>query len=380
MEAPLDVTAAVKQRYTEAAKARETALCCPVAYNPEYLKVIPKEVIEKDYGCGDPSAYVKAGETVLDLGSGSGKICFIASQIVGREGRVIGVDMNDEMLSLARKSSSLVAEKTGFNNVDFVKGRIEDLALNQQLVNDYLSANPISNEEGLQKFQAYCEKLRVSEPLIADNSVDVVVSNCVLNLVSANAKKQLFSEIFRVLKRGGRAVISDIIADEEIPEHMRNDPTLWSGCISGAFQEKAFIKAFEGAGFYGASLDKRDEKPWQTVEGIEFRAATVVAYKGKEGECWEHNEALIFKGPFKSATDDDGHTFTRGDRIAVCRKTFEIFSKPPYKDFFYGVKPLVEVTEAAPFPCTGGVIHRHPKETKGEDYKITAACTDASCC
>src|SRR3974390_2758177 len=89
---------AVKKRYASAASASETALCCPVEYNNDYLKIIPREVVEKDYGCGDPSRYVKRGETVLDLGSGTGKICFIAAQAVGEEGRVIGVDMTDEML------------------------------------------------------------------------------------------------------------------------------------------------------------------------------------------------------------------------------------------------------------------------------------------
>lgn len=97
------VESAVRERYSEAAKAPEAALCCPVQYNPQHLKIIPEEIIEKDYGCGDPSQHVGSGEVVVDLGSGAGKSCYIASQIVGAEGKVIGVDMNDEMLALARK-------------------------------------------------------------------------------------------------------------------------------------------------------------------------------------------------------------------------------------------------------------------------------------
>ena len=96
----LDVEAAVKERYGAAASAVEPALCCPVEYDPQFLKILPDEIIERDYGCGDPSAFVKTGETVLDLGSGGGKICYIASQIVGEKGSVIGVDTNTEMLSL----------------------------------------------------------------------------------------------------------------------------------------------------------------------------------------------------------------------------------------------------------------------------------------
>ena len=98
----------VRERYAASAKSPEAELCCPVNYESEYLKVIPSEVIERDYGCGDPSRYLREGETVLDLGSGTGKICFIAAQIVGPKGKVIGIDMTDEMLEVAaamRRSS-----------------------------------------------------------------------------------------------------------------------------------------------------------------------------------------------------------------------------------------------------------------------------------
>ena len=120
---------AVAERYSAAAQEREAALCCPVNYDPQYLEIIPQEIIERDYGCGDPTAYVRPGDTVLDLGSGGGKLCYIASQIVGREGRVIGVDCNQEMLALARKYRQEMAAKTGCDNVEFFFGRIQDLAL-----------------------------------------------------------------------------------------------------------------------------------------------------------------------------------------------------------------------------------------------------------
>ncbi len=102
---------AVRDRYGAAAQLREAALCCPVDYDARHLSIIPDEVIERDYGCGDPSRHVREGDTVLDLGSGGGKICFIASQLVGPDGRVIGVDTNDEMLELARRSTAAVSER-----------------------------------------------------------------------------------------------------------------------------------------------------------------------------------------------------------------------------------------------------------------------------
>src|SRR5207245_9000841 len=120
--------ATVRQRYAAGATQRADKLCCPVDYETKYLDAIPREVVERDYGCGDPSRYLREGETVLDLGSGTGKVCFIAAQIVGPNGKVIGVDMTDEMLEVARRNAPPVAERIGFANVEFRKGRIQALA------------------------------------------------------------------------------------------------------------------------------------------------------------------------------------------------------------------------------------------------------------
>ncbi len=375
----------VRKRYAAGAQATEAKLCCPVDYNTEYLKVIPQEVIDRDYGCGDPSKYLREGETVLDLGSGTGKICFIAAQIVGVSGKVIGVDMTDEMLEVARRNAPIVAERLGYGNVEFRKGRIQDLALIIDLLDAELKRRPISDAASFLAADELAQALRVKHPLIANDAVDVVVSNCVLNLVESGAKRQLFEEIFRVLKIGGRAVISDIVSDEEVPAHLQNDPELWSGCISGALTEGGFTAAFTAAGFYGIQILKRDEQPWQTVEGIEFRSVTIEAFKGKQGPCVERNQAVIYKGPFKEVLDDDNHRMERGRRYAVCDKTYNIYRKAPYAGSFEFVEPLtpVPIEEAEPFDCSRTAL-RHPKETKGQDYDITtkpSQCRDGgSCC
>lgn len=379
---------ATRDRYAAAAKASEAALCCPVNYDPQYLKIIPAEVIEKDYGCGDPSKHLKPGETVLDLGSGTGKICFIASQVVGPQGRVIGVDMTDDMLEVARRNAPIVAERVGYANVEFRKGRIQDLALDLEILDAELKKHPITDAASYLAADDLAADLRVKHPLVVDESVDVVVSNCVLNLVDARMKRQLFDEIFRVLKKGGRAVISDIVSDEDVPEDMQRDPILWSGCISGAYTEEGFLKAFADAGFHGIELLKHDEMPWQTVEGIEFRSVTVQAWKGKQGPCFERNQAVIYKGPFLKVLDDDGHALERGKRYAVCDKTFQLYQQTPYRDHFAFIEPRVPVPleQAQPFDCTSMRL-RHPKETKGQDYNATtesANCREGgegtSCC
>ncbi|MHB8520577.1 MAG: methyltransferase domain-containing protein [Limisphaerales bacterium] len=280
----------MKQRYAAAAHTTEAALCCPTpGYNPDHLKAIPQEVIDKDYGCGDPSRYLHEGETVLDLGSGVGKICFIAAQIVGPRGRVIGVDMTDDMLEVARRNAPIVAGRIGYANVEFRKGRIQDLALDlERFERERKNCPAASANDGLAD-EELARDLRVKDPLIPSESIDVVVSNCVLNLVEPAAKRRLFVEIFRVLKPAGRAVISDIVSATSAPEEMQNDPELWSGCISGALPEALFLKAFEDAGFEGVRTLKRESEPWQTVRGIEFRSITVEACKGKSwiepGQC-----------------------------------------------------------------------------------------------
>ena len=279
MTTPLHVESAVRDRYRAAAQTRVEALCCPVNYDRQYLKVIPDEIIERDYGCGDPSKYLRPGETVLDLGSGTGKICFIAAQVVGAAGRVIGVDMNDEMLSLARRHQRTVGDALGYHNVEFYKGRIQDLALDLEKLDAALQAQPILGADSFLAAEARAEELRRTQPLIAPDSMDVVVSNCVLNLVDSRSKQQLFHEIFRVLKNGGRAVISDIVSDRPVPESMQRDPELWSGCISGALTGEQFLDGFVSAGFHGVQMLNRDATPWRTVQGLDFRSVTVEAFK-----------------------------------------------------------------------------------------------------
>ncbi len=335
---------AVRERYSKAATQLQPELCCPVNYDPAYLQAIPAEVLQRDYGCGDPSRYLRAGEAVLDLGSGGGKICFIAAQIVGEGGSVLGVDMNDEMLALARTSVPQVAEKIGYVNVAFHKAKIQDLALDRDAVDAHLRANPLRSESDLQAFEAYCDSLRDEQPLVPDASVDVVVSNCVLNLVDPRDKQTMFAELFRVLKPGGRAVISDIVSNQTVPLALHRDAKLWSGCISGAYEETAFLDAFSAAGFRNLEIAELQLEPWQVVEEIEFRSMTVIAYKpaSEEDATAEQDndqQEIIYRGPFAAVMDDAGQEFIRGQRASISPQQSAQLAGSPLQQCFIRMHP-----------------------------------------
>lgn len=368
----------VLERYSQAAQSAQADLCCPVDYNRELLAILPPEIVEKDYGCGDPSRYVRAGDTVLDLGSGGGKVCYLAAQIVGKQGWVIGVDMNDDMLALARKYQNEMAARLGGDCVRFVKGYIQDLALDLEATDRYLKANPVRDANDLAALRAFQSQQRALRPLIPDSSVDVVISNCVLNLVNETDRAQMVREIHRVLKPGGRVAISDIVSDETVPESLKNDPALWSGCISGAFQEQAFLQAFVDAGFLAVGYDKWDAKPWQIVHGIEFRSVTLTAVTGDNAPCLDYGHAVIYRGPYASITDDEAHVFPRGQRMAVCERTFRFLTEGPLKHDFIGILPVSPRIPPASW-CLPAGTPRPASETKGAGH-VSTCLSDTKCC
>jgi SAM-dependent methyltransferase len=177
------------------------------------LANLPKEVTDLSLGCGDPVtlAALLPGQVVLDLGSGGGIDCFLAAERVGAAGRVIGVDMTPQMLERARRNKA----KIGADNVEFRLGEIEHLP-------------------------------------VADNSVDVVISNCVINL--STDKEQVFREIYRVLKPGGRLAVSDIVTNGDLPEAVKNDLVAWAGCVAGAVDIEVYKQAIEKAGLVDVAV------------------------------------------------------------------------------------------------------------------------------
>jgi SAM-dependent methyltransferase len=170
-------------------------------------------------------------------------------------------------------------------------------------------------------------------------------------------------EIHRVLRPGGRIAIADIVSDEPVPEHLKADPHLWRGCISGSFQEQAILNAFIEAGFLAVKLDKWSVAPWQVIEGIEFRSVTLTAVKGAGTPCQDCGHAVIYRGPYAEVRDDEGHVFPRGERMAVCGRTYRMLTEGPYHGHFIGIPPAV-LTDPVPW-CASAGTRRPAAETKG---------------
>ena len=254
MESTASVQEQVKEKYGSAARAVAESgslqACCdpglrccdPITtnlYSADEKGLIPEKAVLASLGCGNPTALIelRAGETVLDLGSGGGIDVLLSAQRVGPTGKVYGLDMTDEMLALARENQ----RQAGVSNVEFLKGEIEDIPL-------------------------------------PDNSVDVIISNCVINL-SAD-KDRVLREAFRVLKPGGRFAVSDVVTRGSVPAEVRRSMMLWVGCVAGALDEQEYLDKLRTAGFEAASTEVtreynvEDARQFLTAAGVDVDALT----------------------------------------------------------------------------------------------------------
>jgi SAM-dependent methyltransferase len=315
----------------------KTTACCSVEVMPKHLRPlvdnIEEEVRARFYGCGAPLPPVLEGKTILDLGSGSGRDCYLLSQLVGPQGKVIGVDMTDEQLAVARKHLDTHMKRFGFAkpNIDFRKGNMEDLkALD-----------------------------------IADNSVDVVVSNCVFNL--SPDKPRLFAEVFRVLKPGGELYFSDVFSDRRVPPALVKDPVLLGECLSGALYVHDFKRMMRDVG----CLDVREISRGPVSLGsseidrkigmITFSSITYRAFKlDLEDLCEDYGQVAYYQGtipehPHTFALDDH-HLFKTGVPMLVCGNTADMISKTRFAPHFkvVGDKSTHHgLFDCGPTPSTG---------------------------
>jgi ubiquinone/menaquinone biosynthesis C-methylase UbiE len=295
---PIDeITQKVSDRYARAASTGEQ-MCCPTSYDMADLKsFIPEEVLKISYGCGTPAGLktVSLGETVLDIGSGGGIDCFEASRLVGPTGHVIGIDMTDTMLDIARKHTPIVAANLGYasSNVEFRKGMADAI------------------------------------PVI-DGTIDLIISNCVINL--APDKRKVFREMFRVAKPGGRFTISDIVADQPVPQYLVHDAEKWGDCLSGALTLTDYIAGMLGAGFLGIHLIKA--LPWQVIDGIHFFSVTLTGYKLPASAPISTVRYATLRGPFSRVVDELGTTYLRGIPQPITPETLCLLSHAPLAPYF----------------------------------------------
>ncbi|WP_217247236.1 methyltransferase domain-containing protein [Streptomyces sp. AC602_WCS936] len=318
----------------------KTSACCtdvaPAPHIAAALTEVHDEVMERFYGCGSPIPPALEGATVLDLGCGSGRDVYVLSQLVGPTGRVIGVDMTEEQLAVARRHQDWHAERFGHANVDFRHGYIEDLA----------SAG------------------------IPDASVDVVVSNCVVNL--SPDKPRVLSEIFRVLGPGGELYFSDIFADRRLPAALLDDPVLVGECLAGALYTEDFRRVLERAGCLDArtvatsQVTISDPDIGRKIGFAAFTSRTVRAFKlALEDRCEDYGQVAVYRGTIAEhphAFDlDDHHRFRTGKPVPVCGNTADMLCATRYADHFtvtgdkshhFGLFPCTPADTAAA-PGTG---------------------------
>ncbi len=264
----------VGEFYTEAAREPKIDIRNPVCYPESDVAHIPAEARVRSYGCGSPvmDADLRSGETVVDLGSGAGVECFIAARQVGAAGRVIGIDMLDDMLARARAAAKSVSRHLGYSNVSFRKGYLENLPLE-------------------------------------DAFADAVISNCVINL--SEDKRQTLAEIYRILKPGGRLVISDVVTDRPFPPAIANDPALRGECIAGAMVQDRLLALLEGVSFENIHIIKRFF--YRRVQGHAFYSLTYAAFRPAPAV----RRSVIYPGPYAGVITDAGQLLLRGRRTEL---------------------------------------------------------------
>ena len=294
----------------------QTNACCTDADLPDFVKPllsqVHDEVLTRYYGCGLVLPESLEGLTILDLGCGAGRDVYVLSQLVGEQGQVIGVDMTEEQLAVARQHEAFHQKAFGYSrsNVKFLHGYIE----------------------------------RLDELNLADNSVDIIVSNCVINL--ASDKAAVLREAFRVLKPGGELYFSDVYSDRRIPSHLVQDPVLYGECLSGALYWNDFVPLARQHGFTDPRLV--DDRPI-TIDNTElaaktgnirFYSATYRLFKinALELACEDNGQSVVYRGTIPHhphAFELDKHHFIEtGKQFAVCGNTWRMLHDTRFKPHF----------------------------------------------
>lgn len=323
-----------------------------------------------------PEDTISSGEKVVIIGATDpvGTICSVV-QSVENEGTVLVIDSDLTSLNESKKEIDQTVNK----NVQFLQAELDDFQTNSIVISEFLSDHPIQNISSYRSLQSVIEEQRTNNPLVADESVDVIIIDTCINGLPVFRIRKTLSEAFRVLRRGGRIVIKSILADEQVPDPFPY--TSESKNLTYVPLEKEIMDFLEDTGFYGMKFIQRANFPIKVVKGVEFRSFIVDGYKGKQGICLDQGHAVIYRGPWSEVLDDDGHRYVRGDRVAVCSKTFNIVKQEPYKNEFMYIPPYVEIPkdQAPLFDCDTPQL-REPSVTKGRKSVFEVKSTNDDSC
>lgn len=274
-----------------------------------------------------------------------------------------------------------LAQKITQGEVLHLEGNVFDFSTNPTLIRERLRAEPVLDFTGVQQLLSAWQKDREENPRIQSETVDGVWIDQTLNTLGAREANELLQEAFRVLRKGGSLYLKVYLTDENHPA-----PLLYQNeTLTFLPQEKQILRLLEDAGFHGIQFLERAQLPAKVASGVEVRTHTVVAFKGKQGICLDQGHAVIYKGPWKEVFDDDGHRYARGERVAVCEKTYNLLQRPPYQEMFFQVPAYLDVPldQAPLFDCNTPQV-RDPKVTKGLisvlDTRKAAPVDEGACC
>jgi arsenite methyltransferase len=316
------------------------------------------------------------GGDLVVLGAGRRLAQLVREQLLVERTAVVVVDPDGARL---QQATAALGTREG---VTPLEGPLDDLRTDPAQLSQLLASTPASDLRSYRKLEAAVDRLRREHPLVADASRDAVLLDGIASMLSSAQLGSVAKEAFRVLRRGGRLAMCGLLLDERIGGARQGDP------VATLPLEQELAEILAAAGYHGITYLWRADLPSRIVDGVEARAFVLEAYKGKQGVCIDQGHAVMYRGPWREVLDDDGHRYARGERTAVCKKTYELLHRAPYQGQFFGLVPYVLVPEdqAPLFDCATPAL-RAPAITKGTRSVTdavaapsSASCEGENCC
>jgi arsenite methyltransferase len=312
--------------------------------------------------------YFSPGKTAVIMGGKNHVLNYIAARNTAPGGVVINCFSNTNDLEKSQVAFNPLP-KSQLAELQFHYTPNGDLKTRYPEVAEFLKKNSVDKIAAYLHLENYISEMRSKNPLIEDNHVDIVALDGPNFEITMQGLRDLAADVYRILKKGGIFLFSLLLSDEKAVEE-------------GYLCENDMDEFTHSLKFHGFQWLGRSDLPYRVIKGKEIRYHNFAAFKGKEGPCMERRQAVIYNGPWREIKDDDGHTYPRGKRVAVCDKTFGVLSRPPYKGQFTYLHPYIDIPleQVKPFPCAAGIIYRDPKITKGAAESKPKDQTQSDCC